>query len=894
MKPIRLAFALALCLPACRRHRARPSASALRWYAHPTDGRSIRVEGDRAIHGALRFTEAAVAPAPWPATRIAATARRGDAWLFASEDGTVYRAERFDGPLRVVAELPTPLVAAFTPGYHALRGVHSLGALFAVDLRRRAHAVTLDGRARPLNLERVITGAFGAERVAFAVTEPGVLRVSEDGGEHFRAVRAPSGIPLRVNVVDGETFISTTGGVYRWRAEGMTPVDPAPSRDGWVNTSRTSRVMVNTFAMRGFRLPPEPERMVAHRDGSVTGVADQTLVTVDPTRGREIRREAAPGTQCVARSSGAGERYVCRHDGWAQAVFARTTAGWATLRDEARAEPMGPAVFDDKGAAWAVSAPCAQHPERDPHLVCAYGNDGARRELRAPFPAEVVAMHEGAILAIDTATSRSAGPTRAAIFRGAESFEVSLPMSAAAARSARWEGTSLQFWEAPSPAHPRLTLVLGALQGREMTWRTVDAPDGTTRGLHGPGDVELAIGATAAALWQSTHGGPFRRMPSPVRGAGEALPIEAAEPAYCHGPWCRLGENLTLSFRPAPQALALARATPPGPAPAARPREEQPRVQCRLGARTPGPEMDRGVASTGYTLRWLATGRSLAVTWAGDAFNATVTGTLTARADARVLGRAVPGARAPAGLIEQCNEVGCDDFLATATGLLPLSLGRAEPGGVEVFEREGGGYLLRFDTTIDGTRISTLVAVDAAGAERGRRDFVLVDDVADAHVGRFGDRDGLWVRDADGGMRFYALDGDDEGTPLTTARAPDRRTAPCAAGGAVRGTLRLRERPAQVVGEGWFVEAGGWQQEELLELTDAGFCVRAIGGGEARDEAEARAAGVEEHEPVRSFQLGAGADGTMVGTAWQGRERIALTCTLRDPPSEEAVSPGSR
>ena len=62
----------------------------------------------------------------------------------------------------------------------------------------------VDGAARPLGLERVISGAFGAERVALAVTEPGVLRISEDGGATFRAVRAPSGIPLRVNVVDGE------------------------------------------------------------------------------------------------------------------------------------------------------------------------------------------------------------------------------------------------------------------------------------------------------------------------------------------------------------------------------------------------------------------------------------------------------------------------------------------------------------------------------------------------------------------------------------------------------------------------------------------------------------------------------------------------------------------
>lgn len=891
MTPLRLALALALVLPACRRHRARPAAAGPRWYAHPADGRSVRVERGRAIHGALRFSDAAVAPAPWPATRIAATARRGDAWLFASEDGTVYRAERFDGPLRVVAELPTPLEAAYTPGYHLLRGVHSLGALFAVDLHRRAHAVSLGGAARRLGLERVITGAFGAERVAFAVTEPGVLRVSEDGGASFRAVRAPTGIPLRVNVVDGETFVTTTGGVYRWRAEGMVAVEPAPDREAWVGTTREGRVMVNTFAMRGFRLPPEAGRVVVNRDGSVTGVAEQTLITIDPARGRELGREPAPGAECAAYASGAGPRYVCRHDGWAQAVFAKGAAGWAALRDEARAEPMGPAVFDDQGGAWAVSAPCAQRPERDPHLLCAYDAAGARRELRAPFPAEAVAMHDGALLAIDTATSRAAGPTRAVIFRGAEALPLSLPMSAAAARSVQWEGAQLRAWEPPSPTHPRLTLLVGAVAGAGLAWRSVDAPEGATRGLLGPKGVAIAVGATAAALWQSA-GGAFRRMSSPVRGAGEALAIDPAEPARCLGPFCRLGENLTLSFRPMPEARALARATPPGPAPAARPREEQRRVYCRLGARTPGPEMDDGIAATGHTMRWQATGRSLAVTWAGDAFNATVTGELPARPGARLLGRAVPGARAPVGLIEQCNEIGCDDLLATPAGLRALPLGRAEPGGVEVFEGEGGAHLVRFDTTLEGTRVTTLVRFDAGGAERGRRDFVLVGDVADAHVGRFGDADGLWVRDTEGGLRFYALDVDEEGRALTTARAPDRTTGFCAGDAPVRGTLRIREHPAQVLGEGWFVEAGSWQVEELLELTDAGFCVRAIGGGETRPEVEARAAGVEEHEPVRSFAVAAAAAGAVTGRAWRGRERVELACELRDPPAE--VSPGSR
>ncbi|MFO0610883.1 MAG: hypothetical protein U0324_47410 [Polyangiales bacterium] len=893
MTPLRLALALLFVLPACRRHRGRPSGAAVRWYVHPADGRSVRVEGDRAIHGALRFTERAVAPGPWPSTRIAATARRGDVWLFASEDGSVYRAERFDGPLRVVAELPAPLVAAYTPGYHLSRGVHSLGALFAVDVFRRAHAVSADGSVRPLGLERVITGAFGAERVAIAVTEPGVLRVSEDGGATFRAVRAPSGIPLRVNVVDGETFVVTTGGVYRWQAGAMAPVDPAPSRSAWVDTTRAARVLVNTFANSGFRLPAEPGRAAFDRDGAATGVADQTLITLDPVTGRERRREPAPGADCGAHASGAGLRLVCRHDGWAQAVYAKGASGWTALRDESRAEPMGPVAFDDAGGAWAVSAPCAQRPERDPHLVCAYAADNTHRELRAPFPAEVVSVHDGAVLAVDTATSPSAGPTRAVIFRGDEATPLSLPVSGAAARGARQAGGRIYLWEPPTASRPRLALVVGSPAGRSFEWRTIEAPAGATRGVHGPNEIEVAVGTTAAAVWQSARGGAFRPLPSPVRGAGETLAIDPAEPLRCLGAYCQLGEGLTLAFRSSPQALAVARRTPPGASPAARPREEQRRIHCRLGARSPGPEMDQGVASTGYTVQWTLAGRSLTVRWAGDAFPAAaVTGALPQRADARVQVHGVPGAQGPVALVEQCNDVACDTLVATPAGLAVLPLGRPEPG-VELFEGAGGRHLVRFDTVIDGTRVATLVRFDPGGAERGRRDFVLAGDAGDAHVGRFGDVDGLWVRDDEATLRFYPLDGDDEGRALTTARAPDRATAFCAPGETARGELRMRSHPAQVAGDGWFVEAGTWQVEEALDLTASGFCVRAIGGGEARPEAQARAEGVAEHEPVRTFAVTASSATSMTGRAWQGRERIELSCEPRDPP-REAVNPGSR
>ena len=74
---------------------------------------------------------------------------------------------------------------------------------------------------------------------------------------------------------------------------------------------------------------------------------------------------------------------------------------------------------------------------------------------------------------------------------------------------------------------------------------------------------------------------------------------------------------------------------------------------------------------------------------------------------------------------------------------------------------------------------------------------------------------------------------------------------------------------------------GEWQLEERLEVTAHGLCVRAIAGGESRDEStvEHRHGG---GDPVRSFAVAADAAGALSGVAWQGRRRFALSCARVD------------
>ena len=226
------------------------------------------------------------------------------------------------------------------------------------------------------------------------------------------------------------------------------------------------------------------------------------------------------------------------------------------------------------------------------------------------------------------------------------------------------------------------------------------------------------------------------------------------------------------------------------------------------------------------------------------------------RPGVRVFARGVQGAERPAGLVELCAPTGCTHLLATSAGFSDLGLGRATAGGVEVQRSALGGYVARADAVRDGVPVVTLVAVSDGGVVTARRTYVLAGRSDEAHTGTWDGADGLWIGDRAGHLRFVAIDARDVDGATTGVPVPDARTGGCAtSAGPARGTVRMLQRVSQVRGPGWFVEAGEWQTEEVLEVGDAGACVRSITSGEARDEDEMRANGREEHEPVRSFAL---------------------------------------
>jgi hypothetical protein len=833
----------------------------------------VRVLGGLVLKGALRAENGRVAAAPHPATAIAATALLADGtWRFASVDGTLYRAAAFTAPLTVIGALPFRLAPLDGSADTQRRGPHSRGALVVLDAALGAHAVAPDGAHRPLALGRALSACFATAADVYAVSEPGVLRASHDGGLHFAVQRAPAGVPLAVWNADDATLLRTTAGTFRLAADGaFVPDASAPSPAAWLSVPR-----VVDDAL-GDPTPPvrlDPRRSAALSRGRVAQALDGALAVVDGRTGRVLARDVLPGDDCALSAAHGGLRAVCRHAAWATLVAARDAdrPGWTVLRDEARAEPAGAVAFDDASAAWAVQAPCAQHPTLDPRDVCLYDDRGRPRDVRLPTPATILAVHRGVALAIEPAAVGVA--PRAYLLRDGAAATLTLPADVRGTVTAAWVDAALTLAHATPDGS--LALSVSTSPTTDPAWRRVAVRSDLTRSVFAPDGATLLFGSDARALARARPGGPVEPLPSPVIGSPAALPLDLDAPSFCVGAWCRLGGGLTLAPSPTRAARVLARADAP-PAEAA-PRGPQRGIRCEHGAVTHAPEIDRGAAVSGHAVRVSLRGATLAVTWSGETAQGAVTRAVTARPGAVAIVRGVQGAREPAALVELCEPRGCDHLLARSTGFTDLGLGRAAVGGVEVQQR-AGGFVARADDSRDGVAIVTLVALDAAGVVTARRTFALAAPRDDAHVGRWAGRDGLWVDDREGTTRFYALDpGDVAGAPLVTVDATQAATRACARSDA-EGEARMIYRVAQVRGPGWFVEAGEWQVEEVVALGPTGACVRSISGGEARDEREA-GAGHEEREPVRSFTLRATGEDTFEGRAWSGERAIALRCRM--------------
>lgn len=843
---------LALGAGACRHRRAPRSRPSPAWWVAPADAPAMRLIGGETLHGSLRAHNGLAARPPHPAAPIVATARMADgSWRFAAADGSLYRADSYTAPLSPAGELPAPLELPAARDNAALQGAHSEGALVARDATLRAHLVEADGTARPLPLARVLGACAVDARTVLAVTEPGALALSRDAGRTFAPLRPPAGVALAVWMTDDGARVRTTAGTFLFRDGALAP-DPAdltPARWLRVSDEVVARVRASAFAPP-FGLGPGES---ASTDGrAVFTVRGDRFVQLGP-RGDALRSERLPGDACALSPAWGGVGAVCRV-GWARVILARRQGdpGWRVLRDERDAAPVGEVLFDRRSAAWATDAPCSQRPE-DAGAMCLIDRDGVARAIpRAGAMLDLddgrlVTWGDGAVLVRDERGARvTASPTMEARPEG---------------YIARWLGAALVVL-------PRGGGATWAWRFAGGAWRRATLP-GDGAGFTDDGAV-LTWRADGTAFATSRDLVRFDPLPAPVRGAPSALDLSGAA-LRCVAGWCALGARVVWSRAIVGDGRALARSAAVPRSAAASPQRT---IACVHEGGGPAQEIDHGAASTGYAVRAREVAPdTLAVTWEGDLLRGEVRARVPRRAGARMEVRGVPFATSPAALIARCDDVGCDHLLATRAGIADLRLGRRGASGVEVHAWPDG-YVVRVDDVRDDGALVSLARTDLRGEVLARRTYALAGRLEDAGAGRHLGRDGLWIADPQGRMRFHPIDGLGD---AVEAPGPTARTDACADPAAGDGELRWIHAVPVVRGPGWFLERGRWQHEQALAVSSTGVCVRAIGGGEPREEDAARE-GREEREPVRSFVLRPRAGGGYAGDAWSGRRRIALRC----------------
>ena len=892
-----LAALLAALSTACRRAQQAPSgappravaAPRGRWTGDAPGGPALRVEAGRYLAGSARRTDTALAAPPYPARPLVAAARVASGWRFATADGAVLEARDFLGPLTEVGRFEgsaRPLSDGLED--RRLHAFSHRGALAWRDAEGRAWSH--DGRgARRLPLEGVLDALFVSAQRVFAITAPGALHRSDDGGARFAAVPLDDGeVALALGLAGDDALLATSRRRLRLdpatgafvEAPGLpSPVDLALAEDP-----------PPVAAPVGRTLPDDPARAAALADGTLAVAVDDALRLVDLAGGEAARTVALPGRSCALAAGHGAARAVCTHEGWARAVYAlRDGSRWELLRDELRAEPMGAVAFDDRSEAWVVAAPCRQQPQADATALCAYLPDGRPRTVHAPFAAQVVDFHDGAALV--TATDGAPALTRAVLLRGEAMTALSLPVGPVEARAMRWHGDALSVWS--HDARGALVLHRAEVRGdRVSPWQRVEAPAGALRGLVSR-DMVIAWGRDASALWSLARDGRFTPLPSPVQGDARALALDLDAPSWCAGRVCRIAGALEFASDAtgAPWFIARAEGAAAPPPPWRAPGAGDGRVfyGCSVGpAEGAGPELDHGAAVSGYALHWERAGASLVARWEGATVRGALRAPWPAGVDGAALTAAAPvSATAPIALFSWCAGATCARRLGTPRGLFEVSLAAPERAHrSDLVMAEGGRVMALARGVTAGRTVAYAALLDpVSGGTLAARAVACDGPPSRVLPGSLGGVDGLWIPVDARRWRFVPLRGE---VPETVVEDPGVARA-CPATATLRGVLRRIDGYSALHGEGWSPIADEWQIEERLELDGDGLCARSVGGGESRDESAFAGHGPE-RDLVRSFALASDGDGHLTGSAWRGRQRFAMRCERveRAPPAAHA------
>ncbi|MBL8602604.1 MAG: hypothetical protein JNK72_11840 [Myxococcales bacterium] len=860
-----LALASLVSLWGCRHRRAlrrHPSASpgapsGAVFRATPADGPATDLGEGRVVRGAMRAVNGRLAAGPVPPDAIVASAvDAAGRWRFVSADGSVFVADRFDGPLRAVTALPFRPRRFDDSEDVTLQGTHSLGALVVLDAAGAAWRVSDAAPAR-LPLEDVL-GALGDGPTLYAVVAPGALLASDDSGASWRTVSLGSGRAWALWRDPDGPLVASSAGTFRLSAAGPVRLPQALTPRASLRVVGAARARLDAaFAGPPFDLRPGATAALSQR--TAVSVEGGDLVWRHVPDGAIRRREAAPGTDCRLGPAWNGISARCRHNGWAEVLLFRgeNDPGWHILRDEAAAEPLGDTVFDDAASGFATLSACAQQTQATEGALCRYGADGRREDFVVPHRARPRAMHRGRVVALSDDLAHG-------VFVDTTVQTFALPAGLVGPVAVSLDGAALRVIEAGQAGRVH-TLDLSA---RTWTSRPSGAPRPTLLGDRGAAELDplgAAVTAASGAAWRIGEGHPTRLADAETFSGLRCFgALCAASPSRWLNADGSTGRTLVAADVPAVAQVAVSRFFGTRP------------WACTAGRVGRAPEIDRGVAVSGHALTMRAVNATTtALRWYGQTLRGEVTVAHPGRPGGLRYVRGVQGATRPAALLASCGDNGCDHFLVTPDGPVDLALGRRDPLGVEA-SAWPEGYLVRADQRMGDLLVVSLRWVAAGRRVEAASTVVLRAEPGETAAGQWHGAWGLFAGGPGGALRFYPMG---PGAPETVLR-PEVFGQPLGACGRdegdAEGALRWHEGVPVVRGEGWFLEGGRWQAEVRVALRAGRACVTGFSAGEAHDEAESE--GREEREPVRTFVLAADGD-ALAGTAWSGERSVALRCT---------------
>lgn len=520
--------------------------------AHVRADNSVELSNDGALHPFVTQT------------------RDGAHWFFVTRDGLMLRSEGYLGALERAGE---------TEGRRIDAGFVSAGTVAARSADGRLWFGGTAPRAfrtapAPVSDSPLVDAGFIDPLVGLAVTVPGDVLRTSDGGEHFAPVALNGEAAYVIHPQPDGFVLVTTGGLVRVSGDGLAQPYQARAQEPLEARPRPlsddAQCAIHTAVERRHALSL-PLRLL--RGGWLTGERRSAVVTGPPCTpvteqnralvtygadGSELSRVDLPAGECDVHPFGARWLARCRgQSGTARTIY--ETDGrrpWAEIHQQ-NAGGMGPMVVGLDGSAAVFPGACGadtgndEAPSEDSTgttQLCWY--DGTSFHSRAVAGRiEVLSIYGGQAIVgpahRDELLQRMLGDIRRGAVRALsgemnqgglrvlrageiDAHELSLAMGSSSLMTARFTATG-DLWGVAINPRGRTALALGR-GDTDLPLRVRELPEGARDVAMLDARRGIAAGETLRELWTTRDGGEhWESAALPLTGDRGGTPLRRSE-----------------------------------------------------------------------------------------------------------------------------------------------------------------------------------------------------------------------------------------------------------------------------------------------------------------------------------------------------------------------------